>query len=239
MKNISCLIVEDEPHAMLLLQDHISKVPGLLLEGSFYDAMSAMQYLREHPVELLFLDINMPRISGMELAAMLPPQQKIIFTTAYSEHAIDSFEFSVVDYLLKPVSFKRFMQAVNKLQSFMPPAGDSRGTKAADTPADQFLFVKSGRQAHRIEYASIRYLEAVKEYVAIHTGKEKILVYKRMKELAALLPVHFVRIHNSYIVNLQHVNSIGQGVVQVENMALPVSNGYRSVFQEKLQSKIL
>ena len=235
MNTLSCLIVEDEPNAMLLLQDHIGKVPFLELKGSCYDAMEAMRFLKEQKVDVLFLDINMPRLTGMELAAMLPPSQKIIFTTAYSAYALDSFDYHVIDYLLKPISFKRFMQAVHKLE----PVGGKNQIKSAAAAETDFLFVKSGRQMHKISYDSILYIEALKEYLAIHTDTAKMLVYKRMKEIALQLPEQFIRIHNSYIVNMRHVNSVGTAEVIVKQTSLPVSNGYKNRLQENIQQRIL
>lgn len=232
------MIVEDEPHAVLLLKDHIGKIPFLELTGNCYDAMSAIDFLKNHSVDVILLDINLPRISGIEMAAMLPKEQKLIFTTAYSEYALDSFDYHVIDYLLKPISFKRFMQAVNKLPLFMQH--ETSATIAADkNGADDFLFVKSGKQMHRIEYTAILYLEAVKEYIAIHTVKEKILAYKRMKDVAAILPEQFVRIHNSYIVNIKHIRNIESNMVLVKGESLPVSNSYRNIFQEKINAKLL
>ncbi len=238
MKRITCIIVEDEPHALRLLEDHIGKLSFLQLEARFFDAMEALEYLKQHTIDLIFLDINMPGLSGMDMAAMLPARQKLIFTTAYSEYALDSFEYQVVDYLLKPISFKRFMQAVNKLTAFMQQNEQTPAVNSSSEEND-FLFVKSGKQVHKIEYDAICYMEALKEYIAIHTATEKILVYKRMKEVAEQLPPQFVRIHNSYIVNLRHIKNIESNLVIVKGESLPVSNGYRSFFQEKIQSRLL
>lgn len=232
------MIVEDEPHAMQLLEDYISKIPFLQLETKCYDAMAAVSFLREHTVDVIFLDINMPLLTGIEMAAMISKEQKIIFTTAYSEYAMDSFEYHVVDYLLKPITFKRFMQAVNKLQSFMQ-AEPGAGEFVEATATQDYLFVKSGKQVHKIDFADIYYLEALKEYIAIHTQKEKILVYKRMKEVAETLPSQFVRIHNSYIVNIQHIRNIDSNMVLIQGQKLPVSNSYRELFQQRISARML
>lgn len=232
------MIVEDEPHAMQLLDDYINKIPFLQLESKCYDAMSAVAFLRSQTVDVIFLDINMPLLTGIEMAAMISKEQKIIFTTAYSEYALDSFEYHVVDYLLKPITFKRFMQAINKLQSFMQ--ADTAAVDYVETTATQdYLFVKSGKQVHKIQYTDIYFLEALKEYIAIHTFKEKILVYKRMKEVAESLPAQFVRIHNSYIVNIQHIKNIDSNMVWVQEQRLPVSNSYRELFQQRISAKML
>lgn len=237
MKTIRCMIVEDEPHAMQLLEDHLCKIPFMQLVSKCYDAMSAIDYLRTNIVDVIFLDINMPLLTGIDMASMIPKQQKIIFTTAYSEYALDSFDYHVVDYLLKPITFKRFMQAVNKLQLFIQSEPVAVTTET-NTSTD-YLFVKSGRQFHKIKYTAISYLEALKEYIAIHTASEKILVYKRMKDLAETLPPGFVRIHNSYIVNIEHIKNIDSNTVLVQGQRLPVSNSYKELFQQRIQEKMI
>lgn len=233
---ITCLIIEDEPPAMQLLEDYMRKLPMLELKGKFYDAIEALDYLKKNTVDVIFLDINLPALSGLEMAALIPKEQKIIFTTAYAEYAIDSFSFHVVDYLLKPVSFKRFLQAIQKLQLHIAP----QPIKEIPVPKqEEFLFVKTGRTVIRIQFADIIYIEAHKEYLCIHTGQEKHLVYKRMKEMAASLPDSFVRIHNSYIVNLQHVQKLGQQVVAIAGRELPVSAGYKEAFQQHIQQRMM
>lgn len=233
------MIVEDEPHAMQLLEDHIAKTALLDLRASCYDAGEALAFLVTNKVDVIFLDINMPLLSGLEMAAMIAPDQKIIFTTAYSDYALDSFEFHVIDYLLKPVTFRRFMQSVSKLRTSLPvPAAENNTiiTEAVqeDAGADH-MFVKSGRQLHKIQFSEIRYIEAMKEYLRIDTGKEKLLVYKRMKEMALSLPTSFVRVHNSYIVNMQHVSSADAASVTVAGTVLPVSAGYRDAFMTRIR----
>ena len=231
------MIVEDEPHAMQLLEDHIAKTALLDLRTSCYDAGEALSFLATHMVDVIFLDINMPLLSGLEMAAMIAPDQKIIFTTAYSDYALDSFEFHVIDYLLKPVTFRRFMQAVSKLRTSLP-AGDNSNIITEVIPEEtgaDHMFVKSGRQLHKIQFGEIRYIEAMKEYLRIDTGKEKLLVYKRMKEMALSLPASFVRVHNSYIVNMQHVSSADAASVTVAGTVLPVSAGYRDAFMTRIR----
>ncbi|HEX6427302.1 MAG TPA: LytTR family DNA-binding domain-containing protein, partial [Niastella sp.] len=203
-----------------------------------YDGAEAAQFLSNNLIDLIFLDINMPQLSGFELATMLPSYQKIIFTTAYSEHALNSFEFHVIDYLLKPISFKRFMQAVNKLQYLTAPVFVSEKIPALEKP-DNFLYVKSGKQIHRIGYDSIYFVEALKEYISIHTNIGTVLAYKRMKEMAEQLPAQFVRIHNSYIINMQFIKSMEPGLVKVHNSNLPVSNSYKELLNQKIRERLL
>ena len=233
MKNISCLIIEDEPNAVQLLESYISRVPFLARAMSFYDPLAAMEWLRSNHADLIFLDINLPGINGLEFASLLPRDQKIIFTTAYAAYALDSFSFRVLDYLLKPITFQRFMQSMQKLDLDIQP------TEKNDRAEQSFLFVKSGKKIFRIEYASILFIEGVKEYIAIHTETEKILAYKRMKEMAEVLPESFVRIHNSYIINLRHVRKSEQSSVQIRDEWLPVSNSYKDIFQNKIRQRLL
>jgi DNA-binding LytR/AlgR family response regulator len=234
VNTLSCIIVEDEPHALQLLQDYISKVPFLELKASLYDAFEALEFLKQQRADVIFLDINMPQLTGLEMAAVLPPDQKIIFTTAYSQYALDSFDYHVIDYLLKPITFKRFMQAVHKLQTLSKPASPEKPVNQED-----YLFVKSGRHIHKIQFDSIGYLEALKEYVSIHTAKEKFLVYKRMKEMAQALPPQFVRIHNSYIINIKHIRQMDNHLVEIMGRQLPVSSGYREGFRQKIQNHLV
>lgn len=238
MRTISCLIIEDEPHAMQLLEDHIAKVPYLQLKGKCYDAFEALDFLNRQKIDVIFLDINMPQLSGLEMAAMSDKTQKIIFTTAYSEYALDSFDYQVIDYLLKPISFKRFMIAVKKLSDLIKPVEGNIACMEL-SPAQTYLFVKSGKQIHRIEYASIYYFEALKEYIAIHTGQEKLLVYKRMKDVAEILPAQFVRVHNSYIIHIDKIQRLEPGMVQVNDQQLPVSNSYKELLLQKVNRHLL
>jgi two-component system LytT family response regulator len=232
---ITCLIVEDEPLAMQLMEDYIRKLPILHLKGKCYDALEAMEWLKHQKADVIFLDINMPALSGLEMAALIPKDQRIIFTTAYAEHALDSFSFHVIDYLLKPVSFKRFLQAIQKLQLQIQPFEPIELT--AKEP--ELLFIKSGRTVINIRFTDIQYIEAHKEYLQIHTKDQKHLVYKRMKDMAASLPASFIRIHNSYIINLQHLQKTNVQSVQIGDKELPVSSSYKESLQEKLKAYLL
>jgi DNA-binding LytR/AlgR family response regulator len=236
-QKIKCLIVEDEPPAMQLMETYIQKLPVLELAGKCYDALEAMDWLKKQTADVIFLDINMPSLTGLEMAGLIPKSQKIIFTTAYSEHALDSFAFHVVDYLLKPVSFKRFLESVQKLQAYQTGTAPAPG-KPTD-PTDDMIFIKTGRQLLPIQTDSILYIEAHKEYLCIHTLQQKHLVYKRMKDMASTLPDQFMRIHNSYIINLRKMGKADQHSVEINGMILPISNSYRESFQEKMKKHLL
>lgn len=234
---ITCLIVEDEPPAMNLMEDYIRKLPMLQLKGKCYDALEALDFLKNNQVDVIFLDINLPALSGLELAGLIPADQRIIFTTAYGEHALDSFAFHVIDYILKPISFKRFLLAIQKLQLHIFP--QTAVNESASSRTNDLFFIKTGRKLIHIKFTDIRYVEAHKEYLCIHTFDQKHLVYKRMKEIAKSLPDHFVRIHNSYIINMQHIHKTDSQVVSIAETELPISNTYREKFQTKLKDRLL
>jgi len=231
------MIVDDEPNAVKLLEDHIAKAPFLSLRQKCFDAFEAIAFLEKEAVDLIFLDINMPQLSGMELAAALPGSQRIIMTTAYAAHALESYEYNVVDYLLKPITFKRFMQAVYKAQVMQWPSA------AAALPQDSgrrdYFFVRSGKQILKMEYGSIRYFEALKEYVNVITTVGPVLIYKRMKQLQAELPPPFIRIHNSYIINISHLQKIADNQVLIGDARLPVSASYREPLLRLIEKDLL
>lgn len=242
MNSITCLIVDDEPNAVQLLEDHVRKVPFLQLKATCYDAFEVLEFLKKDSVQLIFLDINMPQLSGMDLAAMLPAGQHIIFSTAYAGYALEGYEYNAVDYLLKPVTFKRFMQAVTKARTLLEPkAGQAPpASPAQEIPAGQrYIFVKSGKQLIKVEYDKVRYLEALKEYVNIVMEDDKLLIYKRMKELEEQLPANFIRIHNSYIVNIDHIRHIADNQVVIGNAKLAVSASYKETFLRKVSQRLL
>lgn len=238
MNTISCLIIDDEPNAVKLLADYIQKVPFLLLRHTCFDAFEAAEFLQKEPVDLLFLDINMPQMSGMELAALLPKSQLLIFTTAYSSHALEGYEFNAIDYLLKPITFKRFMQAISKARYYFSQSETGISSLKIASP-NTYIFIKSGKQVIKIEYKSILYLEAHKEYVNIVSRDNQNLVYKRMKTLEEELPPDFIRIHNSYIINLDHLEKIVENHVIIGKARLPVSNSYRAALTRRVEEKLL
>jgi len=229
MTKLGCLIIDDEPNAGQLLQDYISKVPYLTLKGTCFDALEALEFLNHSQTDTIFLDINMPDLTGIELMNILPREQKVIFTTAYSEYAIQSYEYNAVDYLLKPITFKRFMMAVNKAAAAMPTPAQ----------AEEYLFVRTDKKMIRVNLRDILYFEALKEYVCIHTKTQKIVTYKRMKELLERLPAHFTRIHNSYIINGNHITRVEGNYVLVDDKNLPIGISYRDLFTEFIQQRAL
>ncbi len=231
---LRCLIIDDEPFAVNLLEEYVQQTPFLQLAGKCYNAIEALNFLRGAPVDLLFLDINMPQLSGMQLANLLNQNYQIIFTTAYSEYAVESYELNAVDYLLKPITFERFMKAVQK--AIAPHPEPSPPAKEEEAPSN--FFVKSGKAVIKLNFAKILYIEALGDYVVFHSSGEKHLVYKRMKELEATLPDFFCRVHNSHIINLNHISKIEDNQVFIGTVALPVSEKYRDHFWQHIQTRL-
>jgi DNA-binding LytR/AlgR family response regulator len=234
LRKIDCLIVEDEPLARNLMVEYVIKVPYLNLVDACPNAMKAMEALKKHPADLIFLDIQMPEITGITLLKILPNKPMVIFTTAYSEYALEGYELDVVDYLLKPVSFERFLKAAEKASARMSARQASPPAATPEQPAGQsFVFVKDGTKLVKVVFNDILYIEGLKDYVTLHTRQQKITTLQRMKHLEEQLPADaFIRIHNSFIVNIKAVDSIHKNEVQIGQAMLPISDSYRKSFKE-------
>ncbi|MCC6412562.1 MAG: response regulator transcription factor [Saprospiraceae bacterium] len=243
--NLRCLIVDDEPLARNLLEQYVAKVPYLELVQTCSNAITAIDVLQKQPVDLLFLDVQMPDITGISLLKILPRKPLVVLTTAYSEYALEGYELDVLDYLLKPITFERFLKAANKA---MQRASENQPQEAppqmvvtqpapAETP-QPYLFVKDGTKLVKIRLADILYIEGVKDYVSIHTGEKRVLTHQTLKSLEAQLPENqFVRIHHSYIVGLDWIDSIHKEKVQIGKTLLPISDTYRKAFKDFIEKK--
>jgi DNA-binding LytR/AlgR family response regulator len=234
--SITCLIVDDEPLARNLLTDYVSKVPSLQLLQACASPLAAIEVLRSNPVDLLFLDIQMPEITGISLLRTLQKRPLVVLTTAYSEYALEGYDLDVVDYLLKPVTFERFLRAVEKAGQRLTPSTTPPSVQAPRTePTEQqpFVFVKDGTKLVKVRWADILYVEGLKDYVTIHTRQQKIVTLQRLKTLEEQLPADkFIRIHHSYIVAVDAIDVVHKGEVQIGNVTLPVSDSYRKQFKD-------
>lgn len=229
---ISCLIVDDEPLARNLLREYVNKLPFLDLRGTCSNAMEALEQLRKDTVDLVFLDIQMPEITGISFLKSLQKKPMVIFTTAYSEYAIESYELDVADYLLKPITFERFLKAVDKASQRLTAVAGPDNQSTPQVSGD-FLFVKDGSKLVKVRWKDILYIEGLKDYVTIHTREQKIVTLLRLKALESQLPPDkFFRIHNSYIVSLEGIDVIHKNDVQVGKIMLPVSETYKKGFRE-------
>ncbi|MDF7813838.1 LytTR family DNA-binding domain-containing protein [Hymenobacter sp. YC55] len=235
---LTCLILDDEPLARELLVEFIKKVPLLHVQATCASALEAMEVLRTSSIDVLFLDVQMPDLSGLELLRLLPRKPLVVLTTAYSRYALESYEFDTVDYLLKPFTLERFLRAVEKVraraQLAEPEATSARGS------GSPFLFVKDGVKLVKVRWADILYVEGLRDYVAIHTRERKIVSLQRLKVLEQQLPSEqFVRIHQSFIVSLEGIQAIHKDKVQVGERFLPVSDSYRKSFKEFIDRNFL
>lgn len=235
--NLRCMIIDDEPNAVSLLEVLIGETTQWSLLAKCYNAIEALEFLKSNALDFIFLDINMPQLSGMELAGLLPKPVKIVFTTAYAEHAAESYNFNTIDYLLKPVTLKRFLASVQKIEAAfalsLPP---EKATTSFDD--NEYFFVKSGKTLKKLLLADIYYFEGEREYVRIVTGEEEILVYRRLKEIEEQLSPPFLRVHKSYIVNMKRAKQVLDNHVYIENKQIPVSDNFRAAFMEFINQKL-
>ncbi|WP_339926099.1 LytTR family DNA-binding domain-containing protein [uncultured Cyclobacterium sp.] len=214
---LKAIAIDDERMALEVIKSHASKVPFITLEAVFSDGIQGLEYQSNNPVDLIFLDINMPDISGIDLMAMLPDVTMVIFTTAYSEFAVKGFELNALDYLLKPFPLSRFLKACQK-------ARDWKALQPSEEP--EFIFIKTSDSQQRVNFSELLYCEATGNYVSLQLEVEKIISRMTFKELEKLLPSYFVRTHRSFMVNKNRINKIEKHQVQIEQHFIPVSLSY-------------
>lgn len=234
---LKCAIIDDEPLAAELLSSYVKKTPELNLVGCFNSAVAAMKTLREEPADLLFLDIQMPELSGLEFARLLPQQTRIVFTTAFDRYALDGYKVNAVDYLLKPISYVDFMKTVNKVINLV-----NREHVCKILNQDKYIYVKSDYKLHRVMFDHILYIEGVKDYVKFYVENERksILSLMNMKNLEDYLPQpQFMRVHRSFIVNTQKISQIDRGRIVVNDIYIPVSESYKERVQNYLDAHTL
>ena len=233
---LGCIIIEDEPKAMSLIKEYVEQVDFLDLRFSSSDPIDALNYANNHGSDLIFLDINLPTLSGLELAGLLKEGIQIIFTTAYSKYAVQSYEHDATDYLLKPITFARFLEAVHKAKN--KKLTDRKSEFKDDVLCDSFL-VKSGKKIVQLQWSNVFYLEGMKEYVTLVSTTTKTMVYKRMREFESITPSDFERIHNSFIVNINLIQRIEDNHVYILDKAIPIGRKYRDAFFMKLNDRII
>jgi two-component system LytT family response regulator len=227
---LTCVIIDDEPYAVNLLEEYALRM-NLQIVKTCFNAIEALEFFQHHQADVIFLDINLPKLSGMQLARVLNPSQKIIFTTAYAQYAVESYSVNAVDYLLKPVTFESFVKAIEKIKLLKNTSGN--------TEDPGVLFVKSGKAMVRISYDQIGYIEGLKDYVVFHTESGKHIVYKRMKELEEILPYYFKRIHLSYIINSRHLQKVEDNMAHLFKQRLPIGEKYRDEFMAFIRTKTM
>jgi len=234
---LSCIIIDDEPNAVNLLEILIHQTTDWQLMAKCYDALEAMAFLKKNKVDFIFLDINMPQLTGMELAAILPTETKIVFTTAYSEYAAESYSFQTIDYLLKPITLKRFLTSTQKIEAHFGK-NTAPVEQPAPAPEKEYFFVKSGKTLSRIRLEEILYFEGEKEYARLVTSTGQLLIYRRLKDIQEQLPLPFMRVHNSYIVNTRQMEKIQDNHIFIAGKQIPVSEKFRPELMAVIQQRI-
>lgn len=222
MSKTKCLIIDDEELARGLLKTYVAKIDSLELVGSFESALDALQIIKTEAIDLIFLDIQMPDLKGTDFAKLVDAKTKIIFTTAYSEYALDGFELNALDYLLKPITFERFLTAVNKLE-----ANNSNESQTTIT-------VKSGYDLHKLNLEEITHIESDSEYVIFYTGNNKVMSNQSLKSLERSLPNNFMRVHRSFIINKNKVTGLKSRDLILSELRIPVSDSYFELVKKEL-----
>ena len=227
MKQLKCLVVDDEELARILLKTYIQKTDNLALIGTTENPLKALELLDNQEVDLLFLDVQMPELSGIEMAKLINPKTRIIFTTAYSEYAMTGFDLNVLDYLLKPITFERFQQAIEKAKDYFQVSNQ-----------EETIIIKSGYDLHKIRLDEILFIEGSSEYVIFQTLSKRIMSYQTLKSLELSLPnQQFMRVHRSYIVNKIKVNTLKNKELLIGNFKIPVSETYLEEVRKYLLEK--
>lgn len=231
MDKYTCIIIEDEPLALEKTKDFVLKVPFLNLSATFDNALTGLAYLNNNKVDILFLDINMDELSGIELLESSKITSQVILTTAYQEYALKGYELQITDYLLKPFTFNRFIQAVNKARENI-----DRGTSEVKP---DFIFVKTENRLEKIMLNEIVYIEGMRDYRRIHTVNKKVMTLQNFSEFEKLIPPSLVcRVHKSYMVALHKIESIERGRIKIADQLIPISDTYKEDFFQLINSRI-
>ena len=233
---IRCIAIDDEALALDLIEDNISKIPFLELAGRFTNAFDALKLMQEQPVDLLFLDIQMPDISGIQFLKSLQQKPMVIFTTAFSKYALEGFELDVIDYLLKPYSFERFLKAINKAHEFFELQEKAKAGLKSTTLGSHYLFERADYKLVKIDIQEIRYIEGLKDYVKIYCGEKPVLTQMSMKVIEEKLPPHdFIRVHRSFIVAFDKIDFIHKSFISIKGREIPLSDNYKDNFLSLVQ----
>ncbi|QES90900.1 response regulator transcription factor [Rhizosphaericola mali] len=237
---IRCIVIDDEPWACALLEDYVRKIPFLELVESSSNPIDAIHKIQNGDIELAFLDIQMPELTGIQLMKIIQNKCRVILTTAYSDYALESYDYNVIDYLLKPISFERFFIAATKAKDILT---DNLETKTASSELprtnihlNEFIFVKTDKKTVKLDFSDIIYIESLRDYIAFHTTKEKLLVLDSLKAVEATLPQQiFIRVHKSFIVSINAIGSIERNRIFLRDQTIiPIGETYRDNFMRLL-----
>ncbi|MEL6865779.1 MAG: LytTR family DNA-binding domain-containing protein [Bacteroidota bacterium] len=234
---VRCLIVDDEPLAIRLIEKHIAKLTSLEVVATCNSALKAFEVLQREPIDLLFLDIKMPSINGLDFLKTLKRPPKTILTTAYRDYALESYDLDVVDYLLKPITFDRFFKAIERYFRENPlqkPAATAPQPLVQPNQAPSFIIIKSGNKHHKVAISLIVYVESLKDYIKVHTGEKYIVSKYKISDFEKQLPSSFIRVHRSYIINLAKVTAFTSHDIELGAIEIPIGISYRGKVMEVL-----
>ena len=237
---IRCLVVDDEPLALHILEDYISKVPFLQLIKVTTNPIEALQLVQEGGIDLVFLDVQMPELTGIQFLRIANGKTKVILTTAYPQYALEGYELDVIDYLLKPIAFERFFKSVQKAQGIIQPSAkiEAKPEPAQNDFLSDFIFVKTEHKIQKVYLNDILFIEGLKDYISIFTPAERIITLQNMKRMEDALPErHFIRVHKSYIVSLNKIDSIERSRIFIGDKVIPVGDTYREEFFKIVDGK--
>ncbi|MDB5020156.1 MAG: DNA-binding response regulator [Pedobacter sp.] len=246
MTKLKCIAVDDEPLALDIIEDYVSKVPFLELVTRTENAIEALQLVQAGGIDLVFLDIQMPELTGIQFLKIASGKCSYILTTAYSQYALESYDLNVSDYLLKPIPFDRFYKAVEKVRNqvktpvFVPapePTPVPVSTASQLSPIQDFIFVKTEHKIQKIELDDILYIEGLKDYISIYTKAERVITLQNMKRMEETLPSsQFIRVHKSYIISLDKIESIERSRISICGKVIPIGDTYRDEFFKRIDN---
>ena len=240
---LKCVAIDDEPLALEIIKDYVSKVPFLKMLATFENALDSIDFFKKNKVDLLFLDIEMEKLTGIQFLKVLSERPEVIFTTAYDNYAIEGFELEAVDYLLKPISFERFVKAVDRVYNKI--FSQSRGKNpyyntTISNPIDNYFFVKTENRLDKVFFHKILFIEGQGDYLRIIQESKRIMTLQNFKKLESILPEkNFIRVHKSYIVALDKIDSISKNRIRISESYIPIGNSYRKAFFSRLDDKKL
>jgi DNA-binding LytR/AlgR family response regulator len=233
---MKCIIIDDEPLAIEILESYVAKVEQLKLEGTFRNAVSAFTFLQQHTVDLIFLDIQMPKLSGIDFLRTLKNPPEVIFTTAFRDYALDGFELEVADYLLKPIPFDRFLKAVGKV--LHQPVPQTLSSNKAET-SENYVYFKVDKKMIKVRMAEILYIESIKDYVKVKTAEKEIVTQQKISYLEESLPKeNFLRIHRSFIVNREKIDAYSATDMEIGKFHIPIGRNYKNDVMKLLGKNI-
>ncbi len=231
---IKCLIIDDEPLAIELIKTHIAQDARLELVASFQNPMDAFGLLQKEQIDLIFLDIQMPMLTGIEFLKSIPNPPSVIFTTAYRDYAIEAYELNVIDYLLKPITFQRFFKAINKYVNLSKvPVPSSRDLHTP--PIRTYIYIKDSRRTFKVKLADILYIESIRDYIRIHLAASTLMTKEKISDFEQKLPAPFLRVHRSFIINTQHISAFTSSDIEILETVIPIGISYKQKVMQILK----